>query len=177
MLRSLLLSATVFVFWGCPSNAPDLARPIEEGEGGELSSIELLSTVNVADPRAGNQLLGGFHQLEQGVWRWTERKFSLILMPPEAVEGAPVALEFRFSLPEVVIDRVGAVTIVGRVNGVLLEPQTFAEPGDYFYTRELPPGTLSEEAARVEIELDRAMPPSDQDPRELGLVANSIAFK
>ncbi|MEZ5361376.1 MAG: hypothetical protein R2748_03285 [Bryobacterales bacterium] len=96
---------------GCVQNEPGI--PIEEEEG--APPAQLLSNVNVADPRAAPQLLRGFHGLEQQAWRWTERKFAVMLQPPPP--GQPVVLNLTFTLPGVVTDEVGPITMTARING------------------------------------------------------------
>ena len=43
-------------------------QPVEYVQEG---TSQLTSVVNVADPRAGVQMLRGFHELESNSWRWT----------------------------------------------------------------------------------------------------------
>lgn len=177
LMRKLLFAlAAAAVLTGCPTNAPNLATPIEEDASG--APVELTSSINVADPRAEDQFLRGFHQLEQGAWRWTERVFSLILAPPPPASSQAVSLEFRFTVPEVVFERVGApLTLSATVNGTPVGAGSYDSPGEHFFAAEVPADALGDEPARVEFELDKAMPPSGADPRELGVVALSIALK
>jgi len=160
---------------GCPRNEPELATPLEEEEGS--GEAQLLSTVNAADPAAEEQLLEGFHTVEQRAWRWVEKRFSLLLQPPPPAPGQLASLDLRFTIPEVIEQRVGPVTLSATVNGVALGAETFEAAGEHLYTREVPEGALTEAPARVEFEVDKAMPPSDQDSRELAIVVQSIALR
>ena len=156
----------------CPKNEPGI--PIEEEPG--AATVELLSNVNVADPQAEPQLLRGFHGLEQRAWRWTERKFGVMLQPPPP--GPPVVLNLTFTLPGVVTEAVGPVTITARVNGQEIGSQTFADPGENKqFEAKAPEGLLTDKPAEVEFELDKAMKPGGQDPRELGIIVFSVAFQ
>jgi hypothetical protein len=169
---SLALIVATAALGACLENQPGI--PIEEEDGVQAAS--LLSSVNVADPEAEPQLLRGFHGLEQRAWRWTERKFGVMLQPPPP--GQPVVLNLSFTLPGVVTDAVGAVTITARVNGQAIGSQTFAEPGENKqFEAAVSDGLLTGQPAEVELELDKAMPPSERDPRELGIVVFSVSFQ
>ena len=172
VMRVLLLILAV-VLCGCPSNEPQLAIPIEEE-----SDVVVLSTVNVADPRAEDQLLEGFHGVEQRAWRWVAKQFSVALQPP-AVDGEQlVSLDLKFTVPDVVIDTVGAITLNAKVNGHDLGSETYTEPGQHFlFTREIPAGVLTGQTARADFEVDEAMGPGEQDTRELAVIVSSIALK
>jgi hypothetical protein len=174
MSRALLPACALLavVFAGCPRNEPGV--PVEEGDSGRPA--QLLSNVNVADPQAEPQLLRGFHGLEQQAWRWTERKFSVMLQPPPP--GQPVVLNLNFTLPGVVADTVGPIAITARVNGQDIGTHSFAKPGEnQQFEVPVPDGLLTAQPAEVEFELDKAMPPGERDPRELGIVVFSIAFQ
>lgn len=173
MFHALAIAPLVLLLAGCPRNEPQLATPIEE-EG----EVVLLSTVNVADPRAEDQLLSGFHGVEQRAWRWSEKSFSVALQPPPAEGGQPVHLDLKFTVPDVVIDKVGPVTLSATVNGRELGSETYAEAGQHFlFTREIPADTLASGTARVDFEVDKALPPSELDTRELAVIISSIALK
>ena len=145
---------------GCVQNEPGV--PIEEEEG--APPAQMLSNVNVADPRAAPQLLRGFHGLEQQAWRWTERKFAVMLEPPPP--GQPVVLNLAFTLPGVVTDEVGPITVTARINGEQVGAQTFDSPGENKqFEAVVPDGLLTTQAAEVEFELDKALPPGERDPR------------
>lgn len=168
----MALALAALALAACPRNEPGI--PIEEEAG--APPVALLSSVNVADPEAEPQLLRGFHGLEQRAWRWTERKFGVMLQPPPP--GQPVVLNLSFTLPGVVTDAVGAVTITARVNGQEIGRQTFSEPGEFQqFEAAVPDGLLTGQPAEVELELDKAMTPGGQDPRELGIIVFSIAFQ
>jgi len=173
MSRVFALVPLIVLFAGCPRNEPQLATPVEE-EG----EVVLLSTVNVADPRAEGQLLSGFHGVEQRAWRWTEKRFSVALQPPAAEGGQPVHLDLKFTAPDVVIDQVGPITISATVNGRELSPETYPEAGQHFlFTREIPADSLTGGTVRVDFDIDKAMAPSELDTRELAVIVSSIALK
>ena len=168
-----LLCLVVFAFAGCSSNEPQLVHPI--AESGE--EVVLLSTLDVADPRAVDQLVEGFHQLENGAWRWTAGKFSVVVKVPVSTSPQVLAVVFRLTVPEVVTQRLGPVTLAVQANGSSLGSVTYDQPGDYVFQKDLPPESSDQELVRLDFELDKALPPGDPDYRELAIIAHSIGLK
>ncbi len=173
MRNAVLLLAALLVLWACPVNAPDLT-PIREEAGG--AETVLLSSVNVADPKAEEQLIDGFHGLENGAWRWTAQRFAVALQPPGNHAGSSF-LEMRFTVPEVIAQRFGGAKILARVNGSELAPESFAGQGEFVYSKEVSADVLGDEPARVEFEIENAVPAGEIDLRELGVIVTSIALK
>jgi hypothetical protein len=174
----LAVALAVLLLAGCPSNAPELAESKNETPESAALPDGLLSSAHMGDPRAVPQLLEGFYGLEQGVWRWTARKFSVALQAPAGGAGQESQLEFKFTLPEAVISRLSSVTLTARINGTDVGSESYQAQGEYVFTKPVPAGVLAGgEAVKVEFELDKALPPGDADKRELGLVAVSVALK
>jgi hypothetical protein len=140
---------------------PDSADPVSKA--GDVRAY-LLAESRVAAPAYGFHLERGWHRLEHGGWRWTERRFSVQLTLSAAL--APATLRFVFRLPERVLAQRPAVTIAAKVNGFRLEPATFSTPGEHEYGGSVP--SLSAGAVLVEFEVDRALSPADGEQRELG---------
>jgi len=180
-LAALLFTAlplAVLLLAACPSNEPELATPLSETPESAALPDGLLSAVHMGDPRAVPQLLEGFHGLEQGVWRWTARKFVVALQAPAGGAGQETQLEFKLTLPDAVIARLTGVTLTARINGTDLGSESYQQPGEYVFTKAVPASVLqSGEAVKVEFELDKALPPGEADKRELGVVAVSVALK
>lgn len=178
-MRSLVVWAALvacLASWGCPANEPGI--PVEEEFGDELP-IELLSSVNVADPRAEEQLVSGFHGLEQRAWRWTQQEFVVLLQPPPAVAGRGYSLDARLTIPEVAIERLGPISVSAEFAGLDLEPEVFSEPAEnVLYTREIPADAIQGgDPVEVTFRLDKAIPAGEIDSRELGVVALSFALR
>ena len=134
----------------------------------------LLKSVTAEMARSA-ELVRGWHAIEYGCWRWTEREFAALLrVPPERTR---VKLKLHFYLPEAVIARLGPISLAASVNGSPLEPQTYTAPGEYVFTRSLPAGSESAERLLAEFRLDRALPPDEDDPRERGLVVSWIGLQ
>ncbi len=162
---------------GCPSNEPELFTAPGGTPEAALEPAEFLSTVHLADPRATPQLLKGFHALEQGVWRWTERVFAVALKPPPAAPGQEVNVELTFSIVEASISRLGPLTLIATMNGSPVGSQTYGQAGDYTFTKPVPADVLTSETIEAAFELDKVLPPSGSDLRELGVIAVSVALK
>jgi hypothetical protein len=137
---------------------------------------QLVSVINVGDPRAAVQLTRGFHGLENGSWRWTMKTFTATLRPPANASKTGASLQLKLTIPQVMFDRVGDMSIEAHVNGLDLGPQTYTHPGDYIYTRDVPPAALSGDAVSIDFHVDKGLPPSDQDTRELALIVTTIGL-
>ena len=148
--------------------------PLEEdGEG--LS--QLLSSVHVADPRGEPQLLRGFYPLEEGAWRWTAKRFAVILATPPPVEGHQSDLDLRATLPHA-FQAYLPITISAEINHVNIGSHVFSElVHEKLITLPIPAGVLTDGPALVEFTLDKALTPTTGETRELGMVVTSVAIK
>ena len=137
-----------------------------------------LAFLHVADPRAEPQLLAGWHPVEQGSWRWTEKHFAVALKAPAAGRHPKAAaLELKFVLPIQLMARLQSITLAATVNGVALAPRTYTKAGDQVYTQRVPAEALASGVARVDFLLDKALPPNNTDRRELGVVVSSVGLE
>ncbi len=125
----------------------------------------LLAESRFAKP-AGLVLERGWHELEYGASRWTERRFSARLDVPTPL--APATLRFLFHLPEALVARRPQTRLRASVNGSPLPPAEFLNAGEHEYTATLP--SLPAGVAVIEFELDAAIGPTDADQRELGVM-------
>jgi hypothetical protein len=126
----------------------------------------------MGDEDAGGQLVRGFYPIEGGAWRWASSKFAVVLARPE---GKNATLALRFSLPEVVVDKQGAVTLSAEINGSKLPSQIYSKPGEYVYSVPVAASILKA-TNTVEFSTDKAIAPTSQDKRELSLVVVSAGF-
>jgi hypothetical protein len=174
LIRSATLVFAVcslaFLAGGCKRKPKQPVHVVEE----EKSSLSTF--VHVADPRAVSQLGSGFYDVEQGSWRWTGKKFSVLLAVPENAAQKKISLVFKLAVPEPVIQQLKSVTLSAAVNGTPLKPETYRKPGEYVFTRDVDAKVLGGASAQVEFSLDKALAPGANDSRELGLVATSIGF-
>ena len=136
----------------------------------------MASTIHMGDPRIGNQLVSGFYGIEQNAWRWTGRRFSLELRPPFGAAQQGATLKLRLTVPPVIVEKLTSISLSATIGGSTLPPETYTQPGDYTYTRDVAPALLAGESVRVDFELDKSMPPTGADLRDLGLVVLSAGL-
>jgi 2-polyprenyl-3-methyl-5-hydroxy-6-metoxy-1,4-benzoquinol methylase len=116
-------------------------------------------------PRYSLQFLEGWHALERGSFRWTERRFSILLKRPPLLEWSTFRFDFRLS-------NSGPVTLSASVNGISVPPATFTTEGEQSYTFNLPRETLKASPIRIDFEADKCLPAGTVDERELALLVS-----
>jgi tRNA (mo5U34)-methyltransferase len=117
------------------------------------------------------ELLSGWHAPESAGWRWTEQRFSARL---DAGLARPARIELRFFVPQALIERHGPVTLHGTADGVELPSQTHRESGRFTYRATLDKVPSGDGKVRLDFWLDHALPPSEADERELGVVVAAL---
>jgi hypothetical protein len=137
----------------------------------------MASTIHMGDPRTATQLIIGFYGIEQNAWRWTARRFSLVLRPPQGAAQKGAFLEVRLTVPPVIIEKLKTISLSAIIDGDTLPPETYTQAGDYTFSREVPPALLAGESVRVDFRLDKSMPPSGADLRDLGVVVLSAGLE
>jgi hypothetical protein len=137
----------------------------------------LSSMVNMADPSTATQLVSGFHAVENGAWRWTMRKFSVVLKTPQGAETNGAMLRFKSFISDDQINRLGPITLTADVDGHQLEPQTFSKPGEYVYSRLVPAEALKAPSVKASFTLDKSREPDSVDGRQLGVVALLVGLQ
>jgi len=113
------------------------------------------------------QLERGWHRLQDGCWRWTERMFSVRLRRPAP---GPMALRFRFHLPDAIVSELKEVRLSAHIDGVPLGSTEYRAAGDQLYCCEIPASRWVDETVLVQFELDKALEPSPVDLRQLGVI-------
>lgn len=131
----------------------------------------------MADARAAVQLTRGFYDTEQGSWRWTAKQFSAVLRAPSTAKEKGALLVFKFAIPDASIRQLKSLTLSAKVAGMALDPETYTKPGDYTYQRDLPASLLTTDVVTVDFLLDKALPPTGTDLRELGVVAQAVGLE
>ena len=137
----------------------------------------LASVVATADPHAAAQFVSGFYGVEQNAWRWTAGKFSVLLRPPRAAAVSGAILQLKFTIPAVAMSKMKGVSLSASVNGAPLPPESYTQAGDFVYSRDVPANLLTGDVARVDFSLDKAMPATPADRRELGLVVAMVGLQ
>jgi hypothetical protein len=164
-----LLAALVLSLAGCKSQSVSVHPQDNEAP-------PLASSIRMSDARIEPQLVSGFYGVEQGAWRWTARQFSVVLRPPVGSAKKGATIELRLTVPPVVIEKSNTITLSATAGGKPLPPETYTQAGDYVYSRDIPSNLLADEVLRVDFSLDKSMPPSGQDLRELGVIVLSVGL-
>jgi hypothetical protein len=172
-LRSLLILVALAALAtpGCKKRDRIKVGQTEEGAAGPAS------VVHVADPRTEKQLLAGFHGVEQNSWRWTEGRFSVALKPPAGAAQRGAVLEMRCTVSEPVIKKLQTMSLTAKVNGTPLPPETYTQPGEMVFARDLEPALLARDTVKVDFELDKFAKAGEFESRELGLIVASIGLE
>jgi SAM-dependent methyltransferase len=135
----------------------------------------LLRSRHLTDPGLTASLLNGWHGLEEGKWRWTERRFSVELTVPDLASGAAL-LELRFVYPECLKPRDGLLGLRASLDGFALAEAQYSTTGEHLYRATVLSARLQARTAIVEFELDHALPPDATDLRERGIIVSNIGL-
>jgi tRNA (mo5U34)-methyltransferase len=147
----------------------DAAKSDPVSAAGDSRAFCLLES-RLANRSENLSLIRGWHDLEFGAWRWTERRFSVGLAAP--LHDEPATLRFRFHLPPPVAALRSSLSLAAAVNGTALPPQTCSGAGDHHYVRSVPASALTPGNVVIDFELDSALGPTAMDRRELGLLVD-----
>lgn len=148
---------------------PNPAATIEE-------ESELASAISVADPHDASQLLSGFYNLEDNAWRWSQKQFAVSLAPPANGAAVGATLQLNCDVPDVVAKQMLGVAITPTVGATKLKPMQLTKAGAQELRFEVPPEALKPAAVIVQFDLDKAIEPSNNDSRQLGVVVTRIGF-
>jgi hypothetical protein len=171
MLRTLLVA--LLLVTGCRPRRDLSQYTVEDPKSALLARLEMGNAAHA------KQFKGGFHQIEEGGWRWTERKFAVELRQPFAGAKLGATLTLRGSLPEVVLAKTGPVKLQARVGDLKLAELPLSAAGEFVYTAAVPRSALSADSVVVEFETDKALPPGAManDGRELALIVTQISLE
>ena len=160
----------VLLFSSCSRRDADDAPLVQEEQHPYLPPV-----LNVADPDAAPQLLQGWHEVEYGGWRWTEKNFAVLMKVPAQEQQA--TLELKFTVPETSIARLRSITLRARIGPLALRAQTYSQPGSHTYTQPAPGAAMKGDTVRIEFQLDKALARGEVDSRELGVVVSSVSLE
>jgi len=132
------------------------------------------SFLRLGDIRSRPQLVSGWHAIEDGGWRWMAQEATAVLRVPA---DPPATFELQLYFPPDHIKRAGGpVTVSVWMDGKPFAEETYNQPGGYRLVKPVPDGFLTPPESRVEIRLNRAIPPTGADRRELGAVVQEFGF-
>ena len=174
MRNRLLLAALAacLALAGCRSKQKVKVQATEE------EAPSLASTVHVADPRVASQLISGFYGIEGDSWRWTAGKFAVLLRPPRTAAKNGAMLQLKFAAAGA--DHRRTQDGFGQRHASTAPrclPRPTRSPESSPTRATCRPMLLGGEAVKVEFALDKALPPSASDQRELGLVVSAVGFE
>ncbi len=136
----------------------------------------LASSIYAGDPNVAAHFAKGFYDPEEGAWRWTGKEFAVDLSPPLHSDQKGAQLVMKLAVPDAVIQKLTSVQLSASIQGYKLEPQTYTKPGQYTFTRDVPADKLQSDAVRIDFALDRALPPTDTDQRQLGIIVSEVGL-
>jgi hypothetical protein len=167
---SLIVVALVLVPTGCKRKKVRVGATDED-------TPKMMSVLNMGDPKVEPQLIKGLHGIEAAAWRWTEKQFTVALRPPFGSSQKGARLTVKLTVPPPTIEKLKTVSLSATAGGSALPPETYTTVGDYVYVRDIPASLLTGDSLRVDFQLDKAMPPSGADIRELGIIVLSIGLE
>ena len=169
-----LLSLTAIALAGCRGKHQ---RAVVQNEEPVDTTPRMASVFKMSDAAATDQLVHGFYGVEGGAWRWTAGKFTVALRPPLASAQRGATLTFAFSIPAVVIQKLHDLTLTASVGNTKLKSETYAKAGSETFSADVPPELLGQDKLVVDFALDKSLPPSPADQRELGVIAVSVGLQ
>src|SRR4051794_15403422 len=167
---SLALLALALAPMGCKRKKVRVGATDEE-------TPKMQSVLHMGDTRIEPQLIKGFHGIEAAAWRWTEKQFTVALRPPFGASQKGAKLTVKLTVPPVTIEKLKSIALSATAAGSALPPETYTTPGDYVYVRDIPASLLTGDSLRVDFQLDKAIPPSGADIRELGIIVLNIGLE
>jgi hypothetical protein len=137
----------------------------------EYSGVSL----STGDPEVADQL-EGFYGIEANGWRWTKRKFSLAIAAPnlEGLTAARLMLELYVPAE---VEKAGPITLRAWLSGRVIGRASYRRSGKHIFQCEVAPAWLKPGLNRFEFDLDKALPATPADRRELGLVVVRAALE
>ncbi len=145
----------------------------------EDAKANLLPEVNLGNPAHASQLKSGFHQVEEGAWRWTEPNFVVELKAPFAGQKIGATLVVKGAAPDILIMKTGPITLSAKLNGFDLGSARFEKAGPVELRLDVPAQAMRAETLLVEITSSPGLPPGSfpGDGRSLGLIVSSVGFE
>lgn len=146
-------------------------------EAAKEAPSEPATMLGMADPRSALQLTKGFHEIENGGWRWSQKEFSASLKPPSSGPQKGATLVLKFSIVDQTIATLGPISLAAKVGATTCPVQRYEKPGTFEFKCEVPAASLGGGLVPVDFTLDKVLPSTQSDARELGLVVAMVGFE
>lgn len=171
MLR--ILFAALALITSCRPNR-DLSQYTQEDPNSNL-----VATLPIANPKLEGQLKSGFHQIEEGGWRWAASHTVVELKAPFASQKLGASLTLKGSFPEVLYSKTGSIQLSAKLNTTVLPALSVKQAGEFVYQAEVPAKAFTAEHTIIEFTTDKFLPPNTfpNDGRELALIVTSISLE
>jgi hypothetical protein len=121
--------------------------------------------------------LEGFYALEQGRFRWTRQNFAVTFDKLNRPGAGTTRLALSLYIPESTIQKLGPLRLSARLGDHGLAAATYRQSGGYMFERDVPTEWLTDGPSRFEFALDKSIPPTAADQRELGIVVNDVQLR
>jgi len=144
---------------------------------GDATTVTAESSLDLGDADSDAQILLGVYGVEQRAWRWTAKRFSMVLRTPSGSRTLGATLALKLYLSDSLIKKTGPMTLAVDVEGYPLAGQTFTAPGQYIFSAEVPAEALKLDLVAVNFAFDKAVTGLNGDGRELASVVSSIALE
>ncbi len=171
------IARPMFINRCCLASSVLFATTVVIPAGCHRTFKEPSSQINMADVAQAGQLSAGFYPPESNAWRWTMRKFSVLLRPPDNSENRGASLRLHLYISASQLQKLGPMTLRADAGGYPLSPETFAVAGPYVYTRDVPAGALATNILPIKFSFDKASPSSATDARELAAVVSAVELQ
>jgi hypothetical protein len=139
--------------------------------------VAFTNDLKMSDAASEKQLTAGFYAIEEKRWRWMARRFGVVLQPPPGSERQGGTLRLELYLPDSQLRKLGPITLSAEAEDMPLAPETFMKGGRHSYSRQLPPGLFRDALVPVVFTFDKALAPSDKEPRELAAVVSEVSVE
>jgi tRNA (mo5U34)-methyltransferase len=123
----------------------------------------------VTDYTRHAELGDGWYHLENGMWRWTQKRFTMGVSRPPGDGATDISLAFY--IPEVIVQSLGKVILGASVNGIALQKHVYTTPGEQLYSAKIPPDAMHEGRLRIDFAVEETFS-FGVDERELGVLVN-----
>ena len=170
---SVTFPAGVEAGWG--DLVPDSDRPGSEAALAKLRSLRepRLSYLELGDLRSRPQLLSGWYSIEDGAWRWMAKEAEAVLLAP----SGPLTFEMLLFFPPDYMRRAGGpATVSVSLDDKPMYEKTYSQPGGHRVSSAIPQDLLASPATKVSIRVNRALPVTGSDQRQLAAVVERLGF-